>query len=500
MLTERDVQSGVDSLKLSLIERADELKQVEMRAAALKREHAALLETVSDYDQQLNDSIEEVEAIQGELEEIVFELPVADEGGEDDIDFSSLPENLKSGALRKYRGSNKSDDEYAEEQNIAALIKEYKSRLEGGESVHEIALTIAQAEFLAEEELAIRLKVHSPDRTFGDLLEESERRKEELEPQSMEKTWSDDEEEYGEEDLILLESESSKNWILSMVMGVVAVAVAVLIYFHVKGGDDAGVIMAVDEEGEWKETDPDDVTGVVYTSPDKAAELRSYKAGGLSLLKEFNGSSDLAFRASLCRFPNRVLRDMKVYYTTREMKKLQVEDFKISPKMLRVGGKEYLEAGVLYAGEDEMRPVYFSKGEDGALRLDWHHYVRYEVSPWDRYLEGGDVRVQDRYVMVNQDGYEHPDYSEDDYVALKVRGWGGNAVNLSVAYLSKKHPMCEKLLLANNNGQKLFILSLRHINDVTRSLVVEDVVSLSEFYESDLEGGAEGGAEGDTKR
>ena len=43
------------------------------------------------------------------------------------------------------------------------------------------------------------------------------------------------------------------------------------------------------------------------------------------------------------------------------------------------------------------------------------------------------------------------------------------------------------LIKAYNSEQRTFVLKLRHLNDDTDSLIVDEVISLSEFYVDDIE-------------
>ncbi len=139
-------------------------------------------------------------------------------------------------------------------------------------------------------------------------------------------------------------------------------------------------------------------------------------------------------------------------------------------------------------GEEGSKVAYFVKDENGDLKLDWYNYVDYEVTPWAKYLNLGEQEPQNWHVSIDLDGDLHPDYDEDKFVALRVVSWSPDAIERRNALLSKENPMYQQLMDAYNLGQKTFILRLRPLDDDSTYLIVDEVISLSEFYVKDKDG------------
>lgn len=229
------------------------------------------------------------------------------------------------------------------------------------------------------------------------------------------------------------------------------------------------------------------ITGTGLDADENLA-TEELKEKAVDLLNKFHNSLDYKVKASLCRVPNRTLVDMKNYYSDRA-KDYSVTDVELDPQPVFEGEMKFIKANVktLLDGKQGSKTAYFIKDESGDLKLDWHSYVTYEVTPWDEYTKLGDVESYDWHVLVDLNGDEHPDFPEDKYTALKVRSWSPDAINITSAYLKKENIMHQQFMDAYNLGKNTYIFKLRHLGDITNSLEVQEVISLSEFYVTDIE-------------
>lgn len=429
-----------------------------------------------------------------ELDTSVFESAVMEVEEFESPVSENLFESSKIGRLRKFKGHKKIEDIEAKEKDLEDRVKAYKDRLESGESEKEIAASVSQQEGSVKEGLEEKKKAYSPNRSFMDLLEDSERRKVEQKPTSIESSWSEVE-DLEEEDVLLEEGTNYKPLIWGGVAAGIAISAAAVVLFdksndapnshNEKSLTNAGQQMP-NSSGGGSAMTSNDIPEVLADDLDLSSEAIQQQA--LDLLKKFHDSSDQDVKASLCRVPKRTLADMKDYYSNRAQD-YAVTDVKIDPTLVVENDMNFIKAEVKTEldGEEGSKVAYFVEDEGGNLKLDWYSYVGYEVTPWDKYLNLGDETPEDWHVSVKLNGDEHPDYPEDKFVALKVRSWSPDAINSVNAYLSKENPMYQQLINAYNSGQKTFIIRLHHIGDVTNSLYVDDVISLSEFYVQDID-------------
>ncbi len=434
------------------------------------------------------------EFVTEELDTKVFEPSVMNVKEFDAPVSENLFESSKVGRLRKFKGHRKIEDIEAKEKDLEQRVQEYKDRLEKGESEEEIALSIAKSESSPEEDTEVKQKAYSPNRSFMDLLEDSERRKVEQKPVNVETTWSEVE-ELEDEDIVLEEGTNYKPLLIGGAAAGLAIGAAAMVLFNQNNNSSDPSKGNPITENQQQTTNANGGSPTVNPNTggdnvDGDIDLSSVelKQKALDLLKKFHNSPDQNVKASLCRVPKRTLVDMKDYYSNRAQD-YAVTDVEIDPQLVFESKMKFIKAKVKTEldGEEGSKTAYFVKDENGDLKLDWYNYVGYEVTPWDKYLNLGDVGPQDWHVSINLNGDEHPDYPEEKFVALKVRSWSPDAINSSSAYLSKENPMYQQLMDAYNLGQKTFILRVRHLGDITNSLYVDEVISLSEFYVRDID-------------
>ena len=421
-----------------------------------------------------------------ELDTTVFEPSVMEVKEFESPVSENLFESTKVGRLRKFKGHKKIEDIEAKEKDLEERVKAYKERLQSGESEKEIAASVSEKEGSVEGEPEEKKKAYSPNRSFMDLLEDSERRKVEQLPKSVESSWSEVE-DLEEEDITLEEGTNYKPLIWSGIAAGLAISASVV--FFDQSNDKT--IVNTDQQ-----VSNSSAAGSTMMSNDKLdghggnmdLSSEAIQLQALDLLQQFHDSADQDVKASLCRVPKRTLADMKDYYSNRAQD-YAVTNVEIDPTLIVENDMKFIKAEVKTEldGEKGSKVAYFVEDEGGNLKLDWYSYVGYEVTPWDKYLNLGDETPEDWHVSVKLNGDEHPDYPEDKFVALKVRSWSPDAINSVNAYLSKENPMYQQLINAYNSGQKTFIIRLHHIGDVTNSLFVDDVISLSEFYAQDID-------------
>lgn len=420
--------------------------------------------------------------------------------GMDLEDFeASTTENLieqpKAGRFRKFKGHREIEDIKTMENDLDHRIQAYKCRLQKGESEEDIALSVIKmgTSNSQEAEDNKKRKAYSPNRSFIDLLEDSERRDAEKKPISPETTW-DEVQTPKEEEVIQEKNTSDKLLLLILAASSLVIGVAAMVLFNQSNdnsgasNDDAG---ASNDDALTANQQQNGSSGsITGTGLDADVNLATeeLKEKAVDLLNKFHNSLDYKVKASLCRVPNRTLVDMKNYYSDRA-KDYSVTDVEIEPQPVFEGEMKFIKANVktLLDGKQGSKTAYFIKDESGDLKLDWHSYVTYEVTPWDEFTKLGDVESYDWHVLVDLNGDEHPDFPEDKYTALKVRSWSPDAINITSAYLKKENIMHQQVMDAYNLGKNTYIFKLRHLGDITNSLEVQEVISLSEFYVTDIE-------------
>ncbi|MGJ8654864.1 MAG: hypothetical protein ACSHX6_00330 [Akkermansiaceae bacterium] len=437
----------------------------------------------------------QAEFVRDDLDTSVFEPSVMNVEEFESPVSENLFESTKVGRLRKFKGHRKIEDIESKEKDLEERVKAYKDRLEQGESEDQIALSIAKAKSATggAAEIDTKHKAYSPNRSFMDLLEDSERRKVEQKPVNIETSWSEVE-ELEEEDIVLEEGTNYKPLLFGGAAAGLAIGAAAMVLFNQSNNssDPSKRNPITDNQQQTPNSNGSSATGPNYGGDNIDGDVNlssiELKDQALDLLKKFHNSADQNVKASLCRVPKRTLADMKDYYSNRAQD-YAVTDVEISPHLVFESKMKFIKAEVKTQldGETGSKVAYFVKDDNGDLKLDWYNYVGYEVTPWDKYLNLGDVGAQDWHVSIDLNGNEHPDFPEDQFVALKVRSWSPDAINSASAYLSKENVMYQQLMDAYKLGQKTFILRLRHLGDITNSLYVDEVISLSEFYVRDID-------------
>ena len=90
-------------------------------------------------------------------------------------------------------------------------------------------------------------------------------------------------------------------------------------------------------------------------------------------------------------------------------------------------------------------------------------------------------------MVLQPDENDNVDFPEDKFACFKVSSWNPESYGSAYAYLSKSDPMYEQLMDAYKEDQKKFILRLRHSGDGSLALIIDEVISLSEFYLTDID-------------
>jgi len=85
------------------------------------------------------------------------------------------------------------------------------------------------------------------------------------------------------------------------------------------------------------------------------------------------------------------------------------------------------------------------------------------------------------------DNDDHPEFPQVNYACFKLKSWNPNADGFGLAYLSRSHPKYTELIDEYASGKKTFILKLKHAKFGANALIIEDVISVSEFYTSDID-------------
>ena len=408
----------------------------------------------------------------------------------EDVASENLFESTKVGRLRKFKGHKKTEDLEAQEKNIDARVQEYKDRIERGDSEEEIAADLAKQASDSDQDEESSKKAYSPNRSFMDLLEDSERRKVEKEVVSVESTWSEVD-DLEDEDVLIEEGSNYKPLIYGGGM-VAAAAVAGTFLFLQHNSSQTTVNDGVENDGAENEGQNQfeaNGNGSLLSDPDMPNESGlTLKEEALNLLKEFHSSANHEVKSSLCRLPKRTLMNMKDYYSN-VAQDYTVTDIKINPQRVIESGIEFIKAQVATEldGETSFKSVYFVRDEEGALKLDWHTYVKYEITSWKNFLNLANPEPEEWHVNIDFNGDEHPDFKEEEFLLLRVRSWNPDAIEYVNAYLSRDSLRYGQLIKAYNSEQRTFVLKLRHLNDDTDSLIVDEVISLSEFYVDDIE-------------
>jgi len=403
--------------------------------------------------------------------------------------FQSTKTNAR---LRKFKGHRKIEDIEAKENELDNQIKEN--------------LELSQAKEMggSEEESAEqqeKKKAYSPNRSFSDLLDENERRKVEIKPQDPEKQWNELDDQL-DEDLIEEEASSLKPLLYgSLAAGLVVGSVAGYLYINGKDSEvdnKPGVTATAPTKGGGSSVSsgiPSGQNPSVAVKPDSSGEVVGIEGSEmnqkvLNVLQRFHDAKDFESKSKLCRLPNRTLKDMKLYAATNTQDQI-VEKVVLYPKPLKKNGLTFIVAAVegKLDGEPFTEDAYFVQNDKGEMLLDWHNYVNYESAPWDKFLNFDDNKnSQDWHVVLKPESNDHADFPEEKFGCFKVSSWNPDSFGSAYAYLSKDDPMYDQLIEAyNNDKQRKFILRLRHTGDNSLALMIDEVVSLSEFYLTDID-------------
>ncbi len=232
------------------------------------------------------------------------------------VTSNNLFESNKIGRFRKFKGHRKTEDIEAKEKDLEDRVQAYKERLEKGESEEDIALSMTKEETSTESEAdeKAKQKAYSPNRSFMDLLDDSERRKVEQKQVDVETTWTEVEELEGED--IVLEEESNYKPLLfgGMAAGIGIVATTMFLFNQSNDSSDPNKGKQTTNNQQQNPgangnyTGPDADIGHINGDIDlSSVEL---KKQALDLLKKFHDSPDPNVKASLCRVPKRTLIDM----------------------------------------------------------------------------------------------------------------------------------------------------------------------------------------------
>ena len=418
------------------------------------------------------------------------------------------------GKFRKYQGYRNPEEKKEEgSASLLDLVKEYRDRMANGESLEEIALSIAQLnpeKLQGEEEsdeTSDKSKAYSPNRSFGDLLEDSERRQV-ASVQRVEAGWSDDDKDAGKayvegsnyQDLESMPEKSSiKPLLVAGVLAAVALGIGGSLLFSDKGDDstviseeDVVVTPADTQTGEdntviVENTDGASTDGVSATNVALDLTSDTLKEDALNILRDFHGAKELEKKASFCRVPVRTLATMKSYYTGGD-DTITVAGLRIAPELVTLGDLKLVKADVITKIGDVIgaRLAFFEIDSEGELKLDWFNYIDSEAGTWDKYTQSDAITSKEWKVKLDFDGDEHPDFLEEEYAAVRVRSFSPDAINVVNAYIKKSDPKYQDLIDAYQTGQQVFILKLRNLMDETGSFIVDEIISLHSFYPVDV--------------
>jgi hypothetical protein len=408
-------------------------------------------------------------------------------------------QSTKVSKLRKFKGHRKASTGEEEEDKFSAMSPEdsvdyFKERLKKGETKEQIAFSIAIKESSKDEtkensdtDRKTEQKAYSPNRSFIDLLNDSDRRKLQHARTNPEAIWnkvtgskSDTDEGKGS---------NFKKFVLIGITVLAICSATVMFYEYLKESSNPP---ASEENVDKKFKANETLTTFTSQTDDKyeyPEDIKSeLKSKITTLLYKFHESTDLAEKASVCLVPNRTLADMKKYYSDRE-NSYKVLDVQIGQVSHTKNNNKLIQAVVKLDenGTEDFKYGYFSEDDSGKIKLDWYSYVGFEPVSWNSYLSSKADSPMDWHLTINFNGDLHPDYEEKKFVALNVRSWAPNTVESTNAMLSKEDPMYDKLVDAYEAGQRTFILKVRHIGDIASSLVVDEIISLSEFHASDTD-------------
>ena len=421
----------------------------------------------------------------------------------------------KVGKLRKYRGYKDSEEKTETNKNLLELVKEYRDRMANGESKEEIALSIAKLnpEKLKGDDSEVNSgnkgKAYSPNRSFGELMEDSERRNVTLAADDVEKGWSEGSqpvslEGFKPEDIEPMpEKANLKPLLITAVAACVVLGLAGAFFFMDKQGEVPQKLtesnekqVIVEDEGPNDDESIQTISSetiervpqpVIVDSLNIDLTSEEIKQQALGVLRAFHESKELDEKATYCRVPSRTLQSMKDYYSNEE-DVIAVAGLRVSPELVVLGDLKLIKTDVIIKNGDVVgsKLAFFELNDEDELKLDWYNYVDNEAKTWDLYVGDKDASPTEWKVKIDFNGDEHPDFSAEKYAALRIRSFSTSAINQVNAYLSKEHPVFQDMLDAYQTGQQVYILKLRNLLDDTGSFMIDDVISLHSFYTSDL--------------
>lgn len=404
----------------------------------------------------------------------------------------------KNARLRKFKGHRKIEDIAAKESELDNKIKE---DLELSQAREMSGFVMESSEKVDKLEKVDKKKAYSPNRSFSDLLDENERRKVETTPKDPEKQW-DELDAQLDEDLVEEEKGSLKPLFYgSIAAGLLIGAPLTYLYYTAKDGGDSGQQPdsiadstggATGTQSNVPSSNNNSIIPDNGSESDSVIDLSSTETNDkvLTLLQEFHDAKDFKSRSKLCRLPNRTLKDMKLYALSNKQDHT-VEKVELQPQPLKRNGLTFIVAAVegKLDGATFTKDAYFMQNDKGELLLDWHNYVNYESAPWDKFLNFDDNKEsQDWHVVLKPEANDHDDFPPEKFGSFKVNSWNPDSYGSAYVYLSIEDPMYDQLMDAyNKDKQKKFILRLKHTGDGSLALIVEEVISLSEFYLTDID-------------
>ncbi len=371
-------------------------------------------------------------------------------------------------------------------------IQFFMERLKKGETKEQIALAIAfknATKLAAEEEFKpkqdLEKKAYSPNKSFMDLLNDSERRNKLQSRADLESSWTTGPKLRNE---MRSNKGGKRNTFITFVFAVIVVGcLSIVCYLYLKQpSNSSGKLETKDQGNEEQPVNKDLPSLPIVSDLDNSSGQISKKV--TDLMKDFYQSEDLKHKASLCRLPNRTLADMKTL-DANSNQSYEIKNVEIAPDTINKGVIKLMQTKITLEkdGVEELKYAYFTKDDSGIVKLDWHGFVGYEPMSWKGYLVSKDASSFVWHLNILMNGDLHPDYTDDKFIAINVRSWNPLAADSTNAMLSKEDPNYKKLLGAFQSGQKSFIFKVRHLGDIANSLVIEEIVSLNEFYENDIE-------------
>ena len=404
-------------------------------------------------------------------------------------DSGELFQSSKVGRLRKFKGHRKIEDIAAKEKELEERQRKLDQQVASGQPITDEAPT-------GEEEEDKPRKIHSPNRDFLDLLEDSERRSIERKPVNREKEW-----DQLDEETEALEESSVKPLIWGGAAAAVLLGGAGYYFWETtkdNKSNNPGVVKAPVENP--TNANNGDTTDIGASIAETEAKKEATKKKLSGIIEQFELAKGMPKdQANLCRVPNKTLMDMKEYYGNKAID-FNVEEVIDYREINRTDGVDLIQAQLLLDenGKKSKRIVYFEKVNEDEYLMDWYSFVRYEHPSWAQYLNMGDSEPRDWHLMLVGRSEDPEDFIKefDKHYLFKVRSWNTASTEVAGAYIDKSNPRAAEMIEILKENQKLIartgskrgpvlILRISKKEDDPYNVTIEEVISLDQFYAKD---------------